>query len=183
MAPDYRESRKHRRHKILDTFIVNQESICQIFNLSSEGIAFGCTIDSKIPSTLTVDIFNNAGLHIFNIPLEKVWLATNEGQDTPSMYEIILGAKFCGKLSREQQAALDQILEFLWEKTLYPCPLKTIRFHNINSSIITWKTFIFTSSKKGRAKGVALPLLEKKRLIWQSLSNFPVSCQAINNAS
>ena len=26
--------------------------------------------------------------------------------------------------------------------------------------------------KNGRAKGVALPLLEKKRLIWQSLSHF-----------
>jgi hypothetical protein len=113
MTPDYPESRRHPRHKIIDTFIVNQESICQIFNLSSEGIAFGCTIDSKIPNTLTVDIFNNAGLHILNIPLEKVWLATNEGQETPSMYEVILGAKFCERLSREQQTALDQILEFL----------------------------------------------------------------------
>ncbi len=113
MALDYRESRKHLRHKIVDTFIVNRESICQIFNLSSEGIAFGCTSGSKIPNTLNVDIFNNAGLHIFNIPLEKIWLATNEGQDTSSMYEVILGAKFCEKLSRDQQAALDQILEFL----------------------------------------------------------------------
>jgi hypothetical protein len=113
MRPDHPESRRHPRHKIIDTFIVNQESICQIFNLSSEGIAFGCTIDSKIPNTLTVDIFNNAGLHILNIPLEKVWLATNEGQETPSMYEVILGAKFCERLSREQQTALDQILEFL----------------------------------------------------------------------
>jgi hypothetical protein len=113
MASDYRESRKHRRRKVIDTFVVNRESICQIFNLSTEGIAFGCTAGSKIPNTLTVDIFNNAGLHLLNIPLKKVWLASNKGLDTSSMYEVILGAKFCEELSLEQQAALDQILEFL----------------------------------------------------------------------
>lgn len=113
MTSEYRKSRKHPRHKVIDTFIVNQESICQIFNLSSEGIAFGCTVGSKIPNTLTVDIFNNAGLHLLNIPLKKVWLASNKELDTSSMYEVILGAKFCEKLSLEQQAALDQIIEFL----------------------------------------------------------------------
>ncbi len=111
MISDYRESRKHRRRNVNDTFVVNQENICQIFNLSSGGVAFGCTVASKIPQTLTVDIVDNAGVHLFDIPLKKVWIDTSKKMDTSSMYEVVLGAKFGRKLSHEEQGAIDKILD------------------------------------------------------------------------
>ena len=111
MVSNYRESRKHLRRKVTDTFVVNRENICQIFNLSSGGVSFGCTVSSKIPQTLTVDIVDNTGVHLFDIPLKKVWLNTSKQMETSSMYEVVLGAKFGRKLSHEEQVAIDKILE------------------------------------------------------------------------
>ncbi len=96
-----------------DAFVVNQQGACRVFDLSSGGVSFGCTSEREVPEILTVDIVDNAGLHLLDLPLKTIWAAKNMDRSTSSIYEVIVGAQFNNELSPEQQAALNQLLKLL----------------------------------------------------------------------
>ena len=109
------ETRKYRRHKLANTFVVNQESICQVLDVSTEGVSFGCTKLRNFSETLTVDIINNSGIHIWDLPLETVWAEKNDAYPTFSIHAVKMGARFHKDLSNEQISSLNQLMEYLAE--------------------------------------------------------------------
>ncbi len=103
------QPRKHSRHKPANTFIVNKQGVCRVFDLSRGGLCFGCTSDTEIPDTWTVDIIDNAGTHLPDLSLRTVWTTKNHDLNSASIYEIIVGAAFNEDLSPEEQSAFDHL--------------------------------------------------------------------------
>jgi hypothetical protein len=113
MGSKHLKSRQHSRHKLNNTFVVNQNGVCRVFDLSSGGFSFGCTSNREIPEILIVDIVDDKGLHLLDLSVKTIWAAKNEDLNTASIYEIIVGAAFKNDLSSEQQSALERLLTFL----------------------------------------------------------------------
>ena len=107
------KNRQHHRHKLSNTFVINEKGVCRVFDLSTGGFSFGCTSRREIPETLTVDIVDNQGLHLLDLSVKTIWAARNEDLNTSSIYEIIVGAKFNNDLSSEQQSALEGLVMIL----------------------------------------------------------------------
>lgn len=111
------ESRKYRRHKLDDTFIINREGVCQVLDLSSEGVSFGCTKERKFPETWTIDIVNNSGVHIWDLPIKTIWTEKNDAYPSSSIHAVKMGARFHETITSEHLSALTQLLEFLSEES------------------------------------------------------------------
>jgi len=109
MQTNSHEPRRHPRHKLTNTFVVNKQGVCRVFDLSQGGISFGCTSEIKVPQTWTVDIQDDDGVHLPSISMKTVWTAKNNDLNTASLYEIVVGAEFSEDLSAEQQSVLDQL--------------------------------------------------------------------------
>lgn len=107
------KNRQHHRHKLNNTFVINEKGVCRVFDLSPGGFSFGCTSRREIPETLTVDIVDNQGLHLLDLSVKTIWAARNRDLNTSSIYEIIVGAKFNNDLSSEQQSALEGLVMIL----------------------------------------------------------------------
>ena len=101
--------RKHKRHKLTNTFVVNKEGVCRVFDLSQGGISFGCTSELSIPNTWDIDIIDDSGLHLSNLTMRTVWTAKNHDMNTASIYEIVVGAEFSNPLSPLERATLDRL--------------------------------------------------------------------------
>ena len=101
--------RKHKRYKLANTFVVNKEGVCRVFDLSSGGISFGCTSERTIPDTWILDIIDDTGVHLPNLPMRTVWTAKNQDMNTASIYEVVIGAEFSENLSPEEQSAIGQL--------------------------------------------------------------------------
>ena len=104
------EARKNRRHKLENTFIINQEGVCQVLDLSTEGLSFRCTENRKFPETLTIDIVNNSGVHIWDLPIKIIWSEKINTHSFSSIHTVKIGAKFLDTLSPENLSALNQLL-------------------------------------------------------------------------
>ena len=107
------ETRKYRRHKLENTFIINQEGVCQVLDLSVEGLSFRCTKDRIFPETLTIDIVNNSGVHIWDLPIKTIWAEKINTHSFSSIHTVKMGAKFHDNLSPEHLYALNQLLGLL----------------------------------------------------------------------
>lgn len=105
-----KDSRKHRRHRLTDTFIVYREGVFQVYDLSSGGFAFGCINEQELPEKLTVDIFNDKGGHIWDITIKTVWAKKNINPPKSSIHAVLVGAKFQDNLSPDHQYALNGLL-------------------------------------------------------------------------
>ncbi len=103
------QPRKHPRHKLANTFIVNKDGVCRVFDLSHGGICFGCTSEVEIPDTWIVDIVDNGGTHLPELSMRTVWTAKNQDLNSASIYEIIVGAAFNEDLSPEDRSAFDHL--------------------------------------------------------------------------
>ena len=111
MEPANHIPRRHQRHKLTNTFIVNQEGVCRVFDLSLGGIAFGCTRERSIPDTWSVDIIDDTGVHLPNISMKTVWTAKNKDLNTATIYEIVVGAEFNEDLSQTEQRSLNKLFK------------------------------------------------------------------------
>ena len=111
------ESRRFQRYELENTFVVNQESICQVLDLSAEGVSFGCTKLRKFSETLYVDIINNTEIQIWNLPIETIWAEKNDAYPASSIHAVKMGARFHKNLTDEQISALSQLMAFLKEDT------------------------------------------------------------------
>lgn len=109
--------REHKRLKLENTFVINQKHVCRLFNLSEGGISFGCTSERDVPKYVTVDIIDNYGLQLFDLPVETIWSAKNNDVKTVSMYEMVVGAKFNNTLSSVQRNDLDKLIRFLKDES------------------------------------------------------------------
>jgi hypothetical protein len=105
-----KDSRKNLRHKLTDTFVVIREGVCQVINLSSGGFSFGCVNERELPEKWTVDIVNNKGVHIWDLPVRTVWAEKNCQLEKSSIYAVKVGVKFENGLSLEHQSALNELV-------------------------------------------------------------------------
>ena len=106
------ESRRYQRQKVEDTFVVNQEGICQVFDISTTGISFRCTNERQFPETLTVDVVNNSGMHVWDLPIKANWVKKNNADPISTLYVLRLGAKFDENLTTEHLSAITDILSY-----------------------------------------------------------------------
>jgi hypothetical protein len=101
-----------------NTFVVNQEGVCQVLDFSSEGVLIGCINERKFPAIWTVDIVNNTGVHIWDLPIKTIWAEKNDNNRTSSIHAVKIGARFHENLTPEHLSALSQLLEFIREDSL-----------------------------------------------------------------
>lgn len=111
------ESRRFKRHKLQNTFVVGQEGICQVLDLSADGVSFGCTKLRKFSEISTVDIIDSSGFQIWDLPIETIWAEKNDAYPTSSIHALKMGARFHKDLTNEQISALSQLMQFLEEET------------------------------------------------------------------
>ena len=104
------EARRNPRRKLDNTFIINQEGVCQVLDLSAEGLSFRCTENRKFPETLTIDVVNNSGVHIWDLPIKIIWVEKINTHSFASIHTVKIGAKFRDNLSPENLHALNQLL-------------------------------------------------------------------------
>ena len=112
MSTDHQENRKHYRQKLLNTLVVNKPGRCRILDLSLGGVSFGCIDKSDIPDRLVVDVEDDKGLHLIDLPVERVWVAESHDSNFSEFYDTIVGARFKNPLAPDQQATLNQLLVF-----------------------------------------------------------------------
>lgn len=101
--------RKHDRFKLTNTFVVNKEGVCRVFDLSRGGISFGCTNERTIPEKWQIDIIDDTGVHLTNLSMKTVWTAKNEDLNTASIYQIVVGAEFDNELTSGEHETLDRL--------------------------------------------------------------------------
>ncbi len=107
------ELRQDRRYNLPGTFVINANGVGEILNVSHGGLSFGCVKDRELPESLTIDIVNSRGVHIWDIPVEKVWLKRCDSTYHYSIHTTIVGARFTSSLSPDQKAALDELISSL----------------------------------------------------------------------
>ena len=107
------EQRQHLRLKPENTFAISQKRVCRVFDLSVGGLSFGCIDENEIPQESTVDIIDNYGLKLFDLPVETVWTAKNTDMNTGSIYKTIMGVKFKSKLSDDQRSSIGKLISKL----------------------------------------------------------------------
>ncbi len=112
MFSEFTDSRCHHRHKLENTFVVNPQGVYRVFDLSSGGVSFGCSSERDIPERLVIDLVDDKGLHLIDLPIDKVRVAKNEDFNTTSIYATVVGAKFNDDLSSDQRLILNQLLKF-----------------------------------------------------------------------
>jgi len=109
-------SLNHRKYKRLhpeNTIVINQQCICRVFDFSQGGLSFGCTSEREVPDIMAIDIIDNSGLKIYNLPVEIIWAGKNKDINTESIYKMIVGVKFNKKNSYDQQVKLDQLTRLI----------------------------------------------------------------------
>ena len=103
------EQRQHPRLKPENTFVISQKRVCRVFDLSAGGLSFGCTDENEMPQESSVDIIDNYGLKLFDLPIETVWTSKNTG----SIYKTIMGFKFRSDLSHDHRSSIGELINKL----------------------------------------------------------------------
>ena len=118
MVPKTADPRKHSRLNLNRTLVLDDQGTCRVFNLSLSGVSFGCAGYRDIPDRLIIDIVDNKGLHLLDLPIHRVWSAKNQDFSTSAIYDTVVGAEFSADLSPNQHSALNQLLDFFNENNL-----------------------------------------------------------------
>ena len=84
-----------------------------IFDLSSGGFSFGCINERELPGKWTVDIINDKGVHLWDLPVETVWTKKHNTSSKTSIHSVKVGARFLEDMSTVNKSALKELLEFL----------------------------------------------------------------------
>ena len=113
MTTDSIDQRRHKRVQPENTFVLNQRCVCRVLNLSQGGMLLGCADELTIPDIMAVDIIDNSGLEIYNLPIETVWSSRNKDINMESLYKMILGIKFNTNKFSDHQVKIVQLLRLI----------------------------------------------------------------------
>ena len=113
MTTDILDQRSCKRVQPENTFVLNQRCVCRVLNLSQRGMLFGCSEELAVPDKMAIDIIDNSGLEILNLPIEIIWSSKNNDIYVDSLYKMIVGVKFNIKKNSNQQAKIDQLLRLI----------------------------------------------------------------------
>jgi len=113
MPPSSLNNRKHRRFEPEDTFVINQQCVCRVFDFSQGGLSFRCVSEREVPDTMAIDIIDNSGLKIYNLPVETIWSGRTKTINSESIFKMMVGVKFDDTISSDQQAKLNRLLRLI----------------------------------------------------------------------
>ncbi len=68
--------------------------ICQIINLSPEGLSFKCVKEWSFSQDISLDIYDAANLSLEQLPVRKIWEKHTYNQRTSLQFLIIVGVAF-----------------------------------------------------------------------------------------
>ncbi len=113
MNPGSWNHRKYKRLHPENTFVINQQCVCRVFDFSQGGLSFGCTSEREVPDIMAIDIIDDSGLKIYSLPVEIIWVGKNKDINTESIYKMTVGVKFNKKNSYDQQVKLNKLTRLM----------------------------------------------------------------------
>jgi len=100
------EPRKSKRLKVNTGIVSTPAGVCQIINLTPEGLSFKCVKSLSLSRECSLDIYDTSGLNIELLQVKKIWEKTLCSQDPPTQFSMIVGVKF-RHLSPSQKTKLN----------------------------------------------------------------------------
>lgn len=105
MALNAQNRRRRQRHEFTNAAIITLKGISQLIDISSGGISFRCRKEQCFSKRWDVDIVDSSGIHLYELPVEKVWESVEEKKKYVSIFTTTVGVKF-KRLSPKQLSAL-----------------------------------------------------------------------------
>ncbi len=103
---------RSERFKTVHTLAINERGTGQIFDISREGLSFGCLYPHNFPDTWQMDILNAKGSHIKHIQVRKIWERTIGHPQLSTKFEVEVGVEFTD-LTASQAEEIDFLLDNL----------------------------------------------------------------------
>lgn len=103
--------RLHQRYEIDDVVVVTPQGVCQLGDISEGGISFKCLYLQELPEAYTIDLLNTSGIHLQNLPVEKVWESPDKKQGSGTTFALRVGARFTS-LSHNQESILRLMINY-----------------------------------------------------------------------
>ncbi len=104
--------RKDKRLEAKSGIAVTPNAVCQVVNLSKDGISFKCTKEHYFPFEWTMNIYDIAGQSLEQLHVKKVWESWLNIQDDQSPFTMEVGGRF-QNLSSSQKDQLNTYLQQL----------------------------------------------------------------------
>ena len=110
-----KDLRKSKRLEVKTGIANTPAGICQIINLSPEGLLFRCVKEWSFSRDWSLDIYDAADLSLEKLQVRKIWEEHLNNQGTPLQFSIIVGVAFkdLSDLQKEQLNAYIRKLESL----------------------------------------------------------------------
>lgn len=108
MFSNSEDRRRHQRHPIKNSILVNDEGVFQLVNVSKGGFSFTCPPIAKISDEMVVDILTPTG-DLKELFTEKRWARINKVKDSYPASLLTVGVKF-GELTKDQTSHLDKLI-------------------------------------------------------------------------
>jgi len=100
------EPRKSKRLKVKTGIVNTPAGVCQIINLTPEGLSFRCLKSLSLSRECSLDIYDTSGLNLELFQVKKIWEKIQSSQDAPAQFSMIVGVAF-RNLSPSQKAQLN----------------------------------------------------------------------------
>jgi hypothetical protein len=100
------EPRKSKRLKVTTGIVNTPAGVCQIINLTPEGLSFKCLKSLSLSQECSLDIYDTSGLDLELFQVKKIWEKIPSSQDALTQFSMIVGAAF-RNLSPSQKAQLN----------------------------------------------------------------------------
>ena len=100
------EPRKSKRLKVKTGIVNTPTGVCQIINLTPEGLSFKCLKSLSLSRECSLDIYDTSGLNLELLQVKKIWEKIPSSQDASTQFSMIVGVAF-RHLSPSQKAQLN----------------------------------------------------------------------------
>jgi hypothetical protein len=108
-APLYlRERSITDRSSEINLLVITSRGTGKIFDISRDGLSFGCLYHHAFPEIWSIDIINAKGFYLKGLIVRKVWERTVGHPDLSDSFELEIGVEFMNLTSRQENE-----LEFL----------------------------------------------------------------------
>ncbi len=108
MVSNTEDRRRHQRHPIKNSILVNDEGVFQLVNVSNGGFSFTCPSTANISDEMVADILTPSG-DLKELFAEKRWAQINKENDSHPAPLLTVGVKF-GELTKDQTNHLDRLI-------------------------------------------------------------------------
>jgi hypothetical protein len=108
-APLYvRERSIIDRSSEINLLVITSRGTGKIFDISRDGLSFGCLYHHTFPEIWSMDLINAKGFYLKGLIVRKVWERTIGHPDLSDRFELEIGVEFIDLTSRQENE-----LEFL----------------------------------------------------------------------